>query len=172
MREQLFQYYVEFGHELCYLRSYSISARRIGNVYSGFLLLASAGGIVTLSCWDKYPVIWAMVAVVAQIMQILKPLTQSSKQRQALTYMIQDANSLFDELTLYWDTVGAYDPPLESDTEIANKMLGIKRKHRDSIERFAADIDFPEKKRLERKAKEANSKYFWYHYNVKIEEEY
>ena len=172
MRDQLFQYYVEFGDELCYLRNYSMSARRISNVYSGFLMLVSAGGIVSLSYWTKYPVIWALVTVAAQVLQTLKPLMQSSKQRQALTYIIQDANVLFDELSLYWNTVGAYDPPLEDDEKIAARILSIKQRYRQSLERFAANLDFPKKNRLKNKAKIENSRYFWYHYGVKIKEEY
>lgn len=172
MRDKLFKYYVEFGHELCYLRNYSISARRISNVYSGFLMLVSAGGIVSLSYWNKYPVIWALITVAAQILQTLKPLMQSSKQRQALIYIIQDANVLFDELCLYWDTVGAYDPPLEENDKIAAKILSVKQRYDQSLDRYAANLDFPKKNRLTNKAKIENSRYFWYHYGVKIEEEY
>ena len=172
MRDQLFRYFVEFGDELCYLRNYSISVRRISNFYSGFLMLVSAGGIVSLSYWNQYPVIWALITVAAQILQTLKPLMQSSKQRQALIYMIQDANVLFDELCLYWDTVGTYDPPLEDDEKIGAKILDIKRRYRNCVERFAADLDFPRKERLKVKAKEENAQFFWYNCGVRIEEEY
>ena len=172
MRDQLFQYFVEFGDELCYLRNYAISTRRISNLYSGFLMLVSAGGIVTLSYWDQYPLVWALVTVAAQILQTLKPLMQSSKQRQALVYIIQDANMLFDELCMYWDTVGSFDPPLASEEQLAAKILDIKQRYRESLNRFAANLDFPKKARIKAKAKIENSQYFWYHYGVRIEEEY
>lgn len=172
MRDELFAYFVEAGHDLCYLRAYSIFTRRISNVYSGFLMLISAGGIVTLSCWAKYPVIWALIVVVAQILQVLKPLMQAPRQRAALKYIIQDTNVVFDEICTYWDTVGSYDPPLESDLQIASRIEGFKMQIRNSKNRFAADLDFPFNKRLDKVAKTENSKFFWYHYKMKIEEEY
>ncbi len=109
MRDQLFQYYVELGHELCYQNAFAISADRIDAVYSGFLLLASAGGIVTLSCWDKVPLLWAIITLAAQIMQVLKPLMPFARQKDALRYIEQDTQALFNEVCFYWDTVGRYE---------------------------------------------------------------
>ena len=172
MRDELFAFFVDVGHNLCYLRAYSISARRISNVFSGFLLITSAGGIATLSCWNRYPVIWALIVFVAQILQALKPLMQAARQRAALKYMIQDCGVIFDEVCTYWNTVGAYSPPLEDDSQIAAKIDDFKRRMQDSKNRFAADLDFPFKKRLDKLAKVENSKFFWYHYKVEIEEEY
>lgn len=172
MRDELFKYFVELGHDLCYLRAYSISARRFSNVYSGFLMLVSAGGIVTLSCWGIYPVIWALIVAAAQILQVLKPLMQAPKQREALKYIAQDISIIFDDISTYWDTVGAYDPPLEDGLAIAAKIDSFKLMARNTKVRFAADLDFPFKEKLDRKAKAENAKYFWYHYNVNIEEEF
>lgn len=169
MRDELFAYYVEFGHGFCYKRRYLISCRRISNLYSGFLMLVSAGSIVTLSCWEKYPMLWGMIALLAQVLQILKPLMQSEKQRQALKYIIQDAASLFDELVAYWDTLDASVSNEASDNEIVAKIQDFKAKMRASEDRFAGDLDFPLKKRLDKKASEDNMKYFWYHYGVKPE---
>ena len=169
MRDELFAYYVEFGHGLCYKRRYLISCRRISNLYSGFLMLVSAGSIVTLSCWEKYPMLWGIIALLAQILQILKPLMQSEKQRQTLKYIIHDAASLFDELAAYWDTLDASGHIEAGGSEIAAKIQNFKTKMRTSEDRFAGDLDFPFKKRLDKKAQKDNIKYFWYHYGVRPE---
>lgn len=171
MRDTLFQYYVDFGHNLAYLRRYSISARRIGNVYTGFLLLASAGGIVTLSCWDELPALWALIVAAAQVLQALKPLTQSEKQRQALKFIIQDASAIFDEIGAYWTVVNAYNPPTESDEAIQTRIFDFKRRARASEDRFKGDIDFPLKPRLDELAKKDNERFFWYYYDVRAKEE-
>lgn len=171
MRDELFKFYVELGHNLYYLRAYRISARRISNAYSGFLMLASAGGIVTLTCWDKMPVLWAIIAAAAQALQALKPLLQSSKQRDALQYILQDTTALFDEVSMYWDTVGARECSLDLGEEIADNLARWMDLQRKTSDRFSANLDFPFKKRLEKKAKMENTRYFWYHYGVRPEEE-
>ena len=171
MNEELFRYYVELGHNLCYERVYYVSTRRISNAYSGFLLLASAGGIVTLSIWDAFPVFWAVIAVLAQVLQILQPLTQASRQRAALKYMIQDREILFDEVCTYWNDIGAYEIPPEQESSVRAKITEWKQRERSIRDRFAGDIDFPAKKRLENAAKKMNRRYFWYNYDVDIKEE-
>ena len=153
MNEELFRYYVELGHNLCYERVYYVSTRRISNAYSGFLLLASAGGIVTLSIWDAFPVLWAVIAVLAQVLQVLQPLTQASRQRTALKYMIQDREILFDEVCTYWNDIGAYEIPPEQEPSVRTKITEWKQRERSIRDRFAGDIDFPAKKRLGNAAK-------------------
>lgn len=168
MREEFWNYYVEFGHSYHYLQRYYISSRRIGSIYSGILLLASAGGIATLSCWAKYPTIWALITAAAQVLQALKPLMQSSKQRESLKFIMQDAGAIFDELAEYWERIDTIDP----GTDISAEIRSYKQRFSQVQDRFAGDIDFPEKKRLINLAKKDNAIYFWYHYGVKIEEEY
>ncbi len=168
MRDAFFAYYVSFGHALCYKRKYKISTRRIGNVYSGFLMLVSAGGIATLTCWQKYPTVWSIIVLLAQILQVLQPLTQAAKQWQALNYIIQDASDMMDEISAYWRAIERADPPI-SDAEIEAKIETFQKRMRDSERRFAGNIDFPFKKRLDEKAFEENARYFWYYYGVKPE---
>lgn len=153
MNEELFRYYVELGHNLCYERVYYVSTRRISNAYSGFLLLASAGGIVTLSIWDAFPVLWAVIAVLAQVLQVLQPLTQASRQRTALKYMIQDREILFDEVCTYWNDIGAYEIPPEQEPSVRTKITEWKQRERSIRDRFAGDIDFPAKNALKMRLK-------------------
>lgn len=170
MRDTLFGYFVEVGHSLCYMSAYATSARRIENLYSGFLMLASAAGIVKLAFWDSVPFLWVGIAAAAQILQVLKPLMPFSKQRDALKYTVQDIQALFDDVALYWDSVGAYDIPPEQSRHVAKEIREFKRRQQASENRFAADIDFPPKKRLMKKAAKENQKYFYSHYEVKVKE--
>lgn len=170
MRDELFSYFVDLGHRLCYYRAYYISTRRISNIYSGFLMLASASGIVTLASWSKFPALFAILAFSAQVLQTLRPLTQASRQRAALKYILQDTESLFDEVQAYWDSVGAYDPPTAFPEEIAEKLSSFRARYKESFSRFSDNIDFSFKERLDQTADEENQRYFRYYYNVEKEE--
>ena len=171
MYDELFRYYVELGHSLCYEKAYYISARRISSVYAGILLIASAGGIVTLSIWDKVPMLWATIALLAQVLQVLQPLTQASKQRVALKYMIQDKEALFDEVSAYWNDIGSFDRSPAHESEIRSLLTEWKQRERASHDRFAGDVDFPYKNRIDRDAKKTNLRYFRYNYDTDEERE-
>ena len=165
MRDCLFKYYVELGHKLSYYRAYSISVRRIKNIYSGFLMLVSAGSITTLVVWKQFPMIWSAIVLIAQVLQTLQPLSQAAKQHQALKYIIQDTESIFNSVQKLWDSVYAYksDNFFDDTNDIIAEFRTSENK---SIERFASDIDFPFKKRLDQKD---NLRFFEYYYNVKPE---
>lgn len=170
MRNELFAYYVEVGHSLYYYKNYAISARRISNIYSGVLLLASATGIASLSIWERIPSVWTVVILVAQIMQALQPLTQASKQRDALQYIVQDVDELFNEIWEFWNKSFASEIEGKYEDEVMEQILVWKKREREINKRFSSNLDFPFKKRIDKKAKEENEKYFWYYHSVKIEE--
>lgn len=171
MREELFDYYVEVGHNLYYYKYYAISVRRLNNAYSAILLLTSATGVASLSLWEKVPMVWTIVILLSQIMQALKPLTSFSKQREALQYIVQDLDQIFNEIWETWTKVFAYKLEAEDEIEIMNKLLDWKKRERDIMIRFAPGLDFPLKKRAQKKGAEENQQYFWYRHSAQIKED-
>lgn len=168
MRDEFFKYYVALGHSVCYYREYYIHTRRINNIISGFLLLTSAASVVTWSFWKQYPLVWTIIIVLAQVVQILQPLMQSSKQHEALKYIIQDTAVLFDDVCDVWETNFLYETP--NNSAAVPSLRELKQRERASKTRYAPEIDFPFKKRLDKRAQKTNTRYFWYHYQVKPEE--
>lgn len=171
MRDELFKYYGNLVYSYFYEKLYFISARRIGNVYTGLLLLASAGGVVTLSIWDRFPIAWGVITFAAQILQALKPLLQATRQREALSYILQDKEDLMDEVSAYWNDVGAYEITKEEEPDVRNHIHEWQRKNRNTRIRFASGIDFPVKRRLADKAQIQTEDYFHYYYGVTATEE-
>lgn len=171
MRDELFSYYVEIGHTMYYYKHYFTLSKTIENCYTGFLLLTSALGIGTMSFWAKIPFVWAGIVFAAQVMQTLRPLMPFSKRADALRYIIQDYEQIFNEIWEVWFTV--YDHEMEDENQelLKNRLLDWRKRERASVDRFASDLNFPFNKRADKKAREENERYFWYHYSVKTEEE-
>lgn len=169
MRDEFFQFMVAYGHDLYYRIAYKRSSKRIGNVYSGFLLLTSAAGIASWSYWANNPTLWACITLAAQVFQVLKPLFSFDKQANALTFIVQDMQELFDEMEDYWHIVNSANPP--SDTDIQSQITDFKKRDRAIKDRFAPDIDFPTKKHLLKQVSKDNQQYFKYYYNVEVKEE-
>lgn len=171
VRDELFDYYVEIGHNLFYYKYYAISVRKQNNAYSAILLLTSAAGVASLPLWEKVPMIWTIIILLSQIMQALKPLTPFSKQREALQYIVQDLDQIFNELWETWTRVYTYGLEAEDETAIMNKLIDWKKRERDIMTRFAPGLDFPLKKRASKKGAEENQKYFMYRHSVEIKED-
>lgn len=171
LRDELFSYYVEIGHTMYYYKHYIMASKRTENLYSSFLLLASAWGIGTMALWEKIPAAWAIILFLAQVLQTIKPLMPFSKREEALRYIVQDYEQIFNEIWELWFTVYDHQMEPENISEIKNTLLDWKRRERAAIDRFAPNLDFPFNKRADKKARKENEKYFWYHYSVKTEEE-
>lgn len=171
MRDDLFAYYVEIGHTMYYYKYYIMASKRTETVYSGFLLLATAWGIGTMAVWEKIPAAWAVIVFLAQILQTIKPLMPFAKREEALRYIVQDYEQIFNEIWEVWFVVFDHEMEPENGDEIKGRLLDWKQRERASVDRFAPNLDFPFKKHADKKAREENEKYFWYHYSVKTEEE-
>ena len=169
MRDEFFQFMVAYNHDLYYRIAYKRSSKHRGNWYSGFFLLSSAASIASLSYWDIVPTLWACITLAAQVLQILKPLFPFDKRANALTYIVQDMQALFDEIEDYWHIVNSEKTPSAED--IQRTITEFKRRDRAIKDRFAPDIDFPPNKRASRFALKENQKYFKYYYNVEVKEE-
>ena len=171
MRDELFKYYVDIGNTMYYYKHYMMRAKSKEKFYSGFLLLASAWGIGSMSLWEKVPTAWAVVLLIAQILQALRPLMPFAKRENALRYIVQDYEKIFNEIWEVWFVVYAHEMEPENQTEIKGKLLEWKRRESAAMDRFAPDLDFPFDRRASEKGRKENRTYFWYNYSVNIEEE-
>lgn len=167
MRDTFWLYYVELKHQTYYYQQYRMFCRHLTNTYSGFLMLASAAGIVTLSYWDAVPVLWSIIVLSAQVLQTLKPLLQAPARYNALKYILEELDRTADEMAQYWHEIDG-----KSEQEIQKAIFDFQCSESSYFKRFAPDLDFPFSKRCDKRAKEYNARYFWYHYGAKIEEVY
>lgn len=171
MRDELFRYYVDVGNSMYYYKHYMMRAKNKEKIYSGVLLLASAGGIGSMSLWEKIPTAWAVFLLIAQILQALQPLMPFAKRENALRYIVQDYEKIFNEIWEVWFVVYEHEMEPENQTEIKGKLLEWKRRECAAMDRFAPDLDFPLDKRASEKGREETRTYFWYNYSVEIEGE-
>ena len=166
MRDKLFDYLVEVVLGLYYKKAYAISVRRLGNVYTGICLLASAGGVISLLSECEIPWIWAVVSLVGQAAHVLKPLIQFDKKRMALNYIISDTEVLKKDIEDYWTFYDSDKAANIPDSEVNEQIRQFKDRAQHYKERFADGLDFPIKQRLLKKANKEAIQYFKYHYNT------
>lgn len=162
-RDDLWGYYVEFrqGHE--YLLLLSASAKRTSRIWRSFLVVTSAGSVVTLSIWEKLHALWSVIAIASAITQALEPTFQSEKIYNAVEYILHDSEEILRDIELHWQK---FDNE-ETSFDVPQYIKKCKEKRSQSFNRFADGLRLPEKKRLHALAEKKNAKYMAYHYNVK-----
>lgn len=163
MREQYWDWYVNFKYKIEYLIAYKIRKDRLSDIYSAVLLLASAAGIASLSFGDSVPILWGAITLAAQVMQTIKPKIPSFRQGPALNYILQDLERYFLDVKSTWYNIDNMD-----DTEIQAFICEIDSKVESCEERFSGDLNFPIVKSCAKKAGKRYEEYFRYYFGIDV----
>lgn len=107
-----------------YSASVSKYASTWGNVYSFFLAFASAASVGAWATWEKYPVLWASIVAVSQVMHIAKPYIPFLKQDKEYLEMSYKFRFLFLEYERLWHEL---ENGILSDDEITEEYFKLQR---------------------------------------------
>ena len=73
MRDRVWNNLADTLFKSIYLNKVSNQAYHWGNAYSIFLALATASSVAAWAVWEKFPVLWATIVAISQILHIIKP---------------------------------------------------------------------------------------------------
>jgi len=73
MQDRMWNYLANVKFKALYTVYASRRAYNFGNYYSLFLAVASASSVSAWAFWDRYPLVWAFIIGVAQVLHIAKP---------------------------------------------------------------------------------------------------
>ena len=73
MRNRIWNNLSNIKFKALYTNALSRRSNFIGNVYSFFLSFASASSVAAWAIWKQYPLTWACIISISQIMHIAKP---------------------------------------------------------------------------------------------------
>ncbi len=85
-----------------YLEAYSRYAKTVEAIISGFTMLASAGSIAAWAVWSRFPVVWSLIIMLAQAVQILRPLLPYSRRVTAAQYMLPELRIMAVQIETAW----------------------------------------------------------------------
>lgn len=119
MRDRVWNYLAETKFKSIYLNKVSNRAYHWGNSYSIFLALASASSVATWAIWDKYPIVWASVVAISQLMHIVKPYMYFIKNDKEFIEM----SLLFESIYLSYEKLWYNLQKENSDEEEMEKIF-------------------------------------------------
>ena len=74
----------------------------VGRIYSFVLAFASASSVATWVIWKQYPVLWALIVGIAQVLHIAKPYIFFIKNETEFLEYYFDFNTLYLEYERLW----------------------------------------------------------------------
>ena len=119
MRDRVWKSLANMKFKATYLNKVSNRAYHLGNAYSIFFALASASSVAAWAMWDRYPIIWALIVAVSQLLHIIKPYIFFIKSDKEFIEM----SLLFEGIYLTYEKLWYELQKEQHDTETAEKVF-------------------------------------------------
>ncbi len=156
MRNRLWALIVDVKIAERYYWHYISISKRYDKAISAMTLFASAASIYTWYIWEKFPVVWAIIAGTAQVISTFQPLFSFSKRVNAATYVQQDLQKLLIDMEDAW---AHYEQGISDDQALA-QLTAFKRRFAETEDRFAPPELFPQNRRIHDRAQKEAQAYF------------
>ncbi|MBO7670748.1 MAG: hypothetical protein J6S60_09190 [Oscillospiraceae bacterium] len=111
MRDAFWSTLHDLNFKKLYLEKYHSHATRIDAVISAVAALASAGSISAWTIWQKLPLIWGIILMIVQVLQIVRPFLPYSRRLAALKYFIPEIRHLVLDVETEWYRAELSDSP-------------------------------------------------------------
>jgi len=123
MRNRLWNNLQEAKFKSEYLSLASKRAYIWGNFYSFFLAISSAGCVAAWSIWENYPIIWALIVALSQVLILAKPYLPFIKNDRELLEMSYKYDSLYIHYEKLWFK---NEKPDSSETEVESTFYKLR----------------------------------------------
>ena len=140
MRNRIWFTLSDKKYSAIYTAKLSKRSAMLGNNYSLFLALASASSVAAWSIWDIFPLVWAGIVTISQVLHIAKPYIPFIKNDKEFMEMSLLYDSLYLSLEKLWTD---YEKKALKETTIENKYYEYCQKDIEISEKFK-NLGIPE----------------------------
>ena len=132
-----------------YLEYYNSHAARIDRILAGITSLATAGSVAAWGIWQQFPVLWSIFIMVAQVVQLLRPLFPYAKRIAAFHYFIPALRRLTWDIEISW-----YRLELEGHDAVDTLALidSFRQRYLDLDLQYLGAERLPDLQRIEKRA--------------------
>lgn len=161
-RNAYWSLYTELKHYERYYSHLKTRSIRLDKTISFFCALVSTGSVAAWAIWDVYPYAWATIVAIAQVVILFKQhFLPFTLQLSSLTFLLPQLELLLIDIEDDWLSIE--DLP---DDVLRRKIKKYRERYAEIDHTFAKITDFPDSKRIARKAKSDCINYFFHRYNV------
>jgi len=156
MQDRIWQNMADIKFKEIYTAKVARRAYHIGSIYSFFLSFASATSVAAWAVWSKFPVVWASIVAISQILHIAKPYILFIRNDREFIEMSLLYNSLYLSYEKLWFDYRKKN----NEEEYIEKVFYTLRKKEHEINRRFKHIICPVLKGLMEKSDEETNHIF------------
>ena len=150
MREKFWSMYEQVKYSERYFFFYREEAKAKDRNVKIFLIVTSLSSIANLGLWEKIPFLWAIIALVAQVVSAILYLFPYSDQITALNYLLPELDHLLNQIDYDWDQINEFQAI--PDLEINKLVLEYNEKYSNLEHRYTNGVSFPRNEKCDKKA--------------------
>jgi hypothetical protein len=164
MQELYWNKMTDKRYQLIYINEYYDQCIRIQRMINIFLAVTSSGAIAAWAVWKGFPVIWAAIIAVSQVITAVKPYLPYEKRIDGLYDIINQYTIICNEMEAKWFYVSK---GLITEEQINEQITQCEKRWTDVGAKSLKGDNIPADDRLAEIAEEKKNSYFEINFNVK-----
>lgn len=165
MREKIWSNFIRTKYQALYLSHFNAHIRTFDRIANIIIAIASSGTIGAWLIWKQYPIIWASILGISQVINIIKPLLPYLKDKEALA----ESYIFYETLHLDYERLWIEYEADEDEQTATSKYLQLKDKELQVIDKLKS-IKVNNYKKIERLARIEWANYLQSNYNVTVQD--
>lgn len=102
MQERYWRKLTDKRYRLIYVNEYYIQCVWVQRFINVILAITSSGAIAAWAVWKEFPVVWAGVIAISQVITAVKPLLPYEKRIETIYDMINQMTTICNEIETKW----------------------------------------------------------------------
>lgn len=102
MQERYWKKLTDKRYQLIYINEYYDRCVRLQRAINIFLALTTSGAIAAWAIWKEFPIVWAVIIAVSQVVTAIKPYLPYEKRIEAIYDVISQFSVICNEIEAKW----------------------------------------------------------------------
>lgn len=167
MQERYWNKMADKRYQLIYINEYYDQCVKIQRLINVFLAIASSGAIAAWAVWKEFPVVWAAIIAISQVITAVKPYLPYEKRIDGLFDVINQYSLICNEMEAKWFYVSK---GLITEEQINDQSANFEKRWTEVGAKALKGDSLPAEERLAEIAEEKKNSYFEINFNVKKDE--
>ncbi len=167
MQERYWNKMADKRYQLIYINEYYDQCIRIERMINVFLAITSSGAIAAWAVWTKFPVMWAAIIAISQVITAIKPYLPYEKRIDGLFDIIKQYSVICNEIEAKWFYVSK---GLLTEEQINEQNTNFEKRWTEVETKSLKGDSIPADNKLAEISEEKKNTYFEINFNVKKDE--
>lgn len=167
MRNRYWTMYHRHKHFYYYYEEYQSRCSRTAKAVKVFLGLTSAGSIAAMLLSDRFPVLWAVLLAISQLVSLLEDNFGYSTAASALNFFVPDLDGILIDMEHDWDRINVEGL---SDAQIMELVHRRENEVRALYQKYLTGLSIPGNNKHCKEVADSQRDLFFKNYEIELNE--